>query len=257
MCTSMCPESVGHLAVLQTLANTCRQMIQGCNLEQHLDVANGVELTFCEHACASLASSMLEAFTRRPHLCSLCLVPCYLPNKDPARNPQEATKTAPTRPPSTNQMFLQVELQSSTPTPKKPAGIERQVEDWHDASWSLFAVRYRRGVSRFGARRRQTRGRTGVASKCFVAFGETTSMASLAQGSRSRTHQGEQLGFCLPFLVVVMMVTACWRGGECHYLQRQRCLSGHSVEEVAAALLVGSEAPRDEMSSSSLQKCRG
>ena len=42
---------------------------------------------------------------------------------------------------------------------------------------------------------------------------------------------------------VVMMVTACRSGGECPYLQRRRCLFGHSAEEVAAALLVGSEAP--------------
>ena len=31
------------------------------------------------------------------------------------------------------------------------------------------------------------------------------------------------------------------------YLQRRRCLFGHSAGEVAAALLVGSEAPRDDV----------
>ena len=45
----------------------------------------------------------------------------------------------------------------------------------------------------------------------------------------------------------VMMVTACWRGGECPNLPRRRCLFGHSAGEVAAALLVGSEAPRDDV----------
>ena len=45
----------------------------------------------------------------------------------------------------------------------------------------------------------------------------------------------------------VMMVTACWRGGECPNLQRRRCLFGHSAGEVAAALLVGFEAPRDDV----------
>ena len=45
--------------------------------------------------------------------------------------------------------------------------------------------------------------------------------------------------------VVVMMVTACRRGGVCPYLQRRRCLFGRSAEEVAGALLVGSEDPRD------------
>ena len=40
------------------------------------------------------------------------------------------------------------------------------------------------------------------------------------------------------------MVTACRRGGERPYLQRRRCLFGHSAEvQVAAALLVGGEAP--------------
>ena len=40
---------------------------------------------------------------------------------------------------------------------------------------------------------------------------------------------------------------ACWRGGECPYLQRRRCLFGHSAEEVAAALLVGREAAHDDV----------
>ena len=44
-----------------------------------------------------------------------------------------------------------------------------------------------------------------------------------------------------------MMVTACRRGGECPYLQCRRCLFGYSTEEVAAALLVESEAPRDDV----------
>ena len=44
-----------------------------------------------------------------------------------------------------------------------------------------------------------------------------------------------------------MMVTACRRGGKCLYLPRRRCLFVHSAEEVAAALLVGSEAPRDDV----------
>ena len=48
----------------------------------------------------------------------------------------------------------------------------------------------------------------------------------------------------LQFSVVVMMVTACWRGGECLYLQRRRCFFSHSAEKVAAALLVGDEASR-------------
>ena len=43
------------------------------------------------------------------------------------------------------------------------------------------------------------------------------------------------------------MVTACRRGGVCSYLQRRRCLFGHSAEEVAAALLEGSEDPRDDV----------
>ena len=47
-------------------------------------------------------------------------------------------------------------------------------------------------------------------------------------------------------LVCVMMVTACWRGAECSHFQRRRWLFGHS-EEVAAALLEGSEAPRDDV----------
>ena len=44
-----------------------------------------------------------------------------------------------------------------------------------------------------------------------------------------------------------MMVTACRRGGERPYLQSRRCLFGHSAGEVAPALLVGSEAPRDDV----------
>ena len=43
------------------------------------------------------------------------------------------------------------------------------------------------------------------------------------------------------------MVTACQRVGECPNLQRRRCLFGHSTEEAAAALLVGSKAPRDDV----------
>ena len=35
--------------------------------------------------------------------------------------------------------------------------------------------------------------------------------------------------------------------GECPYLQRRPCLFGHSAEEVVAALLVGSEASRDDV----------
>ena len=42
----------------------------------------------------------------------------------------------------------------------------------------FLAVRYRGEGRGLPPERRQTRGRTGVASKCFVAFGETTSMAS-------------------------------------------------------------------------------
>ena len=45
----------------------------------------------------------------------------------------------------------------------------------------------------------------------------------------------------------VMMVSARWRGGECSDLQRRRCFFGHSAGELAAALLVGSEAPRDDV----------
>ena len=43
------------------------------------------------------------------------------------------------------------------------------------------------------------------------------------------------------------MVKACRRSGECPYPQRRRCLFAHSAEEVPAALLVGSEAPRDDV----------
>ena len=43
------------------------------------------------------------------------------------------------------------------------------------------------------------------------------------------------------------MVRACWSGGECPYLQRRPCLFGRSTGKVAAALLVGSEAPRDDV----------
>ena len=44
-----------------------------------------------------------------------------------------------------------------------------------------------------------------------------------------------------------MTVTACRRGGKCPYLQRRRCLFGHSAEEAEAALLVGGEAPRGDV----------
>ena len=59
--------------------------------------------------------------------------------------------------------------------------------------------------------------------------------------------RGLKLKVLFAFLVAVMMVTACRRGGECPHLQRRRCLFGHPAEEAAAALLVGSEAPRDDV----------
>ena len=55
------------------------------------------------------------------------------------------------------------------------------------------------------------------------------------------------LNVLFAILEVVMMVTACRRGGECPYFQRRRCFFGPSAEEVAAALLVGSEAPRGDV----------
>ena len=45
----------------------------------------------------------------------------------------------------------------------------------------------------------------------------------------------------------VPQITACRRGGVCPCLQRRRCFFDHSAEEVAVALLVGSEDPRDDV----------